>query len=133
MVSAIQIKKDNPYGSDLSYDGNDINPALTLTDDSSVVLEALAFRLQSDQGSLWYDSSYGFNINRLVKSPIVLSGEGIQKVKNRIETECKKDPRVQKAIVQVSEFNAKSKELIIQVSITLTNGVQDSLVFSLLT
>lgn len=118
------------YGTDITFDGSDISPSLNLTKDSSVVLEALAFRLQSDEGSLWYDPTYGFNINDLFKSPIIMDG-GIGNIKVKIENQCYLDSRVQRAQVLITDFSLKTRSMKITIDITLKSGEQNSLVFDI--
>jgi phage baseplate assembly protein W len=120
------------YGSDITFTGEDITPALTLTSDSSVVLEALSFRLQSNPGSLWYDPDYGYNINNLLKAPINING-GINAIISRIENECYKDSRVFSAKCTISNFSLKNNTMKIAIEVTLVNGEQNVLVFDLTT
>jgi hypothetical protein len=119
------------YGTDITFDGSDITPGLLVTVDSSVVLEALAMRLQSDEGSLWYDPNYGYNINNLFKSPILMSNGGVSKITTRIENECLKDTRVKKAVVSITDFSLQTKTMKITIEIGLVNGEQNSLVFDI--
>jgi len=119
------------YGSDITFTGLDITPQLIMTTDSSVVIEAIALRLQSDPGSLWYDHTYGYNVNSLFKNPMIMENNS-SKIQSRIVTECKKDPRVRNAVVTVSEFDYKNKSCVISVGIELTDGtIPETLVFSI--
>jgi hypothetical protein len=118
------------YGTDIAFNGEDINPSLSLTTDSSVVLEALSFRLQSDPGSLWYDPEYGYNINNLMKSPVNMNG-GIIAIVKRIENECYKDSRVFSASAEITNFSLKNSTMKITINITLNGGEQKVLVFDL--
>lgn len=118
------------YGTDITFDGADINPGLQLTTDASVVLEALSLRLQSDPGSLWYDPNYGYNINNLLKSPINMNG-GIGIIGSRIENECYKDTRVFSANVSITDFSLRNNTMKITIKVTLVNGEQNFLVFDL--
>jgi hypothetical protein len=120
------------YGSDITFDGSDITPALTITNDDNVVLEALTLRLQSDPGSLWYDPDYGFNINGMFKSPVNMANGSIDRISSRIENECLKDTRVSSATVSITDFSLQTKTMKISIEIGLVNGEQNSLVFSII-
>jgi hypothetical protein len=115
------------YGTDITFDGNDITPGLTITKDSSVVLEALSLRLQTNYGALWYDPEYGFNVMGLLKSPIHLTN-GLSTIKTRIENECYKDSRVDTVEVQ-TRGDVRNMTLIVKVK--LVNGETNDLVFDL--
>lgn len=120
------------YGTDITFDGLDILPSLTLTTDSSVVLEALAYRLSVDAGSLWYDTDFGYNINSLFKSPILMTDSGLSSIQTRITQECMKDQRVRKANVDFSNFSLQNQSLTISIQVQLVSGeIPETLVFNL--
>jgi hypothetical protein len=55
----------------------------------TVITEALARRLLTPAGSLWYDANYGYDVRELVSSTKTPEATAA-----RVEAECRKDERV---------------------------------------
>jgi hypothetical protein len=84
--------------------GSDIGGVLDVSADLREVsgrqclAEAIARRLTTPRGGLFYDLDYGYDLRRLVKAPLVRPA----KIEDDIETECLKDPRVLNVDASVS-------------------------------
>lgn len=112
------------YGTDISYNGDDILPSLELQNTNVIVLEAICRRLQTSKGRLFYDLDYGYNLNNLIKSPIL----NMKSEERNIEIECLKDERVNKAVATI---NQSGEEITVSIYLTLSDSEEFNLVFSL--
>lgn len=67
----------------------DLTPQMSTVSGLRAVAEAVARRLQTDRGALWYDLDYGTNITRFVNAAVPLSS-----IETMVENEAIKDERV---------------------------------------
>lgn len=74
-----------------------------------VLLEALARRLKTPRGGLFYDPGYGFDVRAFLNSRML--EENLYRLTTGVETECEKDPRVLRADVEVTIFDGNLIEL----------------------
>jgi phage baseplate assembly protein W len=100
------------YGLDL-FGISDLSPSLTVVKGRAGLLQALARRLTTPTGSLWYAPTYGFDVRRLLNAPIVNAASA----NARIRAECLKDDRVDEANVRVVRVGRS-----LHVGIQVTHG-----------
>lgn len=112
------------YGIDAKWADDDLTAGYELQTEEIIVLEALARRLQSKPGSLFYDDDYGYDISCLINLPY--SGN----ISSRIENECLKDERVKFAKCNVYEDKV-NESLTIVINITLMQNSTFNLIFDL--
>jgi hypothetical protein len=75
------------YGvDDLTADGREVSGRLCL-------IQAIARRLRTPRGALWYDPDYGYDVRRFLNAPPTAAGE----LANNVESEAEKDERVSQA------------------------------------
>jgi hypothetical protein len=74
-----------------------------------VLLEALARRLKTPRGGLFYDLSYGFDVRQFLNSRML--DDVLFRLVSGVETELEKDARVLRADVEVTRFESSSIEL----------------------
>ncbi len=95
-----------PYGTDGRTfldlgSGPDLDPLLLINADPRIVMaEALARRLTTIRGQLFYAPNDGWDLRQLVNA--ALSSGDLQSLQGTIQQECLKDPRVQIATVQLT-------------------------------
>jgi hypothetical protein len=89
----------------------DLSPDLRTVHGREALIEALARRLTTPRGGLWYDPSYGHDVRQYVNAPSL--------VESQVSAECLKDERVLDAEVTVLSVG---EELRISVEITDARG-----------
>jgi phage baseplate assembly protein W len=93
----------------------DLSPDLRTVHGREALIEALARRLTTPRGGLWYDPSYGHDVRQYVNAPSPQPGL----VESQVSAECLKDERVLDAEVTVLSVG---EELRISVEITDARG-----------
>jgi len=83
------------YGSDFAG-FEDLTPRLLVLEGASAevlsVIQALARRLSTPRGGLWYDPNYGYDIRAFIADTVEAST-----AENIVESECRKEERVKSA------------------------------------
>jgi phage baseplate assembly protein W len=85
------------FGSDFSA-VDDLDPRLVTVDGVETVQQAIARRLSTPSGGLWYDENYGLD----VKTFLLDTGLPIALAEARITAECLKEERVSSCITTVT-------------------------------
>lgn len=80
--------------------------------------EAIARRLVTPRGRLWYDPEYGYDVRRWLNS--AADSAVRYEIARRVEEQCEMDPRVASAEATV-EYSAEARELTIRVKLTLAD------------
>ena len=83
--------------------------------------EAIARRLQTPRGGLFYDPSYGLDIRAYLSSGMTQAV--INEIASRAARECRKDARVLAAAVLVTPVGTRRLEL--KIELTTTSGTFD--------
>lgn len=89
------------YGIDL-VGVDDLDPSLEVVDGPVAVAYAVARRLLTPPGGLFYDLDYGYDLRRLLNAPMRSASE----VSYRVRTEALKDERVLEATASVVRAGA---------------------------
>lgn len=106
----------NPdLGSDFACT-TDLDANLSTVEGRRCLAEALARRLQTPRGMLWYDKHYGFDITAFVGSSVP---EGV--IKHGIRKECLKDERVLDASVELNTVETDGR-IALAPEITVTDS-----------
>lgn len=78
----------------------DFTPQMSTVSGLRAVAEAVARRLQTDRGALWYDLDYGTNITRFVNAAVPLSS-----IETMVENEAIKDERVNDCTCEATQID----------------------------
>ena len=79
---------------------DDIDPGLSLVyDERTLLLQAIARRLITPRGSLFYNTDYGFDLRGYLNAS--LTARQVAALEGEIQAECEKDERVSSADVTV--------------------------------
>lgn len=113
------------YGTDWDC-VTDINPYGTTVSGPECVAQAIARRLQTPEGGLLDDPSYGYDLRALINTS--LSDAEVLSVRTAVEAQCLQDERVDSAEVEVS---LTDEVLTITVYPTLVGGETFELTFQL--
>ena len=106
------------FGTDLScYPG--LDPLGTLVSGNTAVLQALARRLTTPRGGLFYDPNYGTDVRGFLNE--AMTNESIARWKTAIERECRQDPRVTSIVVDMNP-NVPANTLTIHITGTTADG-----------
>jgi phage baseplate assembly protein W len=116
----------DPLGSDVSC-FPDLEGTGSLISGKLVLAQALARRLTTARGSLFYDKNYGTDLRMYLNEG--LTNEAIWRVKASVESECLKDERVARASADVS-FSLETETLHVLIEID-TNGGPFALTLSI--
>ena len=84
-------------GSDFSG-VNDITPTLAVVSGRRCLIEAIARRLITPRGALWYDPDYGEDLRRFLSATVVNAGA----IAAAVAAEAEKDERVEQASASVT-------------------------------
>jgi phage baseplate assembly protein W len=95
----------------------DLDAAETLVSGRTALAQAIARRLTTGRGSLFYDGNYGTDLRSYLSEGFTSDGPG--RVRAAIEAECRKDERVSGVTADVT-FNSAAQSL--KVSISLDTG-----------
>lgn len=99
---------------------DDMEPSLQVVGGRDGLLEALARRLSTRSGGLWYDRTYGYDLRRFIGSTV---SERV--IARAVETECLKDERVQNvraAATRTKTGGHSAEALTIEVLVTDDRG-----------
>lgn len=105
------------YGSDLSC-VSDLDSGMGLFTGPKIVAEAVARRLTTPRGGLFYDPNYGTDLRRWLNAAI--DEKDIPDIRAEIETEAELDERVATADVSV-EFDRSSASIKAKIELTLVD------------
>jgi phage baseplate assembly protein W len=95
------------FGVDLSC-VSDIEPSFDLVRGRTALAQALARRLGTPRGGLFYDPTYGYDLRAHLNAAI--GPLDTFAIGAAVETECERDERVQRTTATVS-FNAQTERL----------------------
>jgi phage baseplate assembly protein W len=106
------------FGTDIScYPG--LDPQGTLVSGNAAVLQAIARRLTTPRGGLFYDPNYGTDVRGFLNEAI--TNESIARWKTAIERECRQDQRVASVVVDMKP-NAAAQSLTVHITCTTADG-----------
>lgn len=114
------------FGSDVST-FPDLDPTFSLMTTQRVIAEAVARRLLTPQGGLFYDPSAGVDVRGLLNAGFTQSG--VYALRARIAAEAEADERVASAEVRL-DFNQAAQTLAIRVRLVPHDGGPFFLVLS---
>jgi phage baseplate assembly protein W len=97
----------------------DLDPTFAVRTDRSVLVEALARRLQTPRGTLFYDEEYGYDVRELLNA--ALDEDAALRAQADIAAECEKDERVLSATPAFT-FGPKTGDLLVSVSAVDAEG-----------
>lgn len=106
------------FGTDISC-YPDLDPLGTLVSGNTALAQAIARRLITPRGGLFYDTNYGTDLRLYLNEG--MTNEAQSRIKAAIEAECSKDERVSSVTADVT-FNAPAKSLAISISLVGGNG-----------
>lgn len=109
------------FGTDISA-VDDLDRDFTLVSGETTLAQALARRLQTPRGGLFYDPDYGYDVRELLLES--LTAARISQAQAAISAECVKDERVVTATAAIT-FNAAEESLTIEVEIETADGTFD--------
>jgi hypothetical protein len=104
------------YGTDISAIPD---LSFNLKTGSAVVVEALARRLTTQRGSLFYALDYGIDVRDLQLAKI--DSQILFQWKTNIEHECRRDDRVDDVIAHLT-FDASTGILVLEIEVALLDG-----------
>lgn len=112
---APQPPSADPLGIDLAWDANlqDVDFSRLLGGRANLAA-AIARRLITPRGALWYDPTYGFDLREYLKES--LTPETIYEIETLTAQECEKDPRVLEAQAEVQEVARGVVRVAVQVA-----------------
>lgn len=113
------------YGTDV-YCVQDLDPYFSLVSGAEGVAQALARRLQTPQGGLLTDPSYGYDLRALVNAS--LAAADLLAAQSAIEYQCLLDQRVDSVEVQITVV---AEVAIVTVDPILVDGETFTLTFEL--
>jgi phage baseplate assembly protein W len=106
------------YGTDIAC-YPDLDGFGSLATGRTAVAQALARRLTTPRGSLFYDTNYGTDLRLYLSESF--TQEAQSRVKAAVEAECSKDDRVSSCTANVT-FNAVARTLKLSITIDLGDG-----------
>lgn len=106
------------YGSDIST-FPDLDPSFGLLTGPRVVAEAVARRLMTPRGGLFYDPQYGFDLRALLND--ATPDARLAAIASQVEDEALKDERVQ-AVQAFVTRNGQAGTLVVRIVLTLASG-----------
>lgn len=98
---------------------SDLNPALVLVGGLANLGQALAHRLETPRGSLFYAPNYGTDVRAYLNAainPVILA-----RLRSEVQGECLKDERVQTCSCTVT-FNSALGVLNLQINVVTASG-----------
>jgi hypothetical protein len=106
------------FGTDFDFLSG-LNPAFALVTGYYNLGQALAHRLQTPRGGLFYDLDYGTDIRGYVN--MAITGQVASQLVGDIQSECLKDERVQ-TVTAAQSMNAATSTLTITITGTTSDG-----------
>jgi phage baseplate assembly protein W len=97
----------------------DLDPLGTLVSGKTALAQAIARRLTTPRGGLFYDTNYGTDLRLYLNEG--MTSEAQSRIKAAIESECRKDERVASATADVT-FNAAAQSLAVSISLSIASG-----------
>jgi hypothetical protein len=116
------------YGVDIDC-LNGVGFVLGLASGLKNLANALARRLITPRGGLFYDPDYGFDIRAYLNIALTRSKQG--ELVSGIEDECRKDARVQNVLAQVTAVGFPATNLGIALRVTPGSGPTFPLILSI--
>ena len=80
---------------------------------------ALARRLTTPKGSLWYATGYGFDLNDYINADV--TSDTLNKIRQGVVEQCKQDERVDSVNCQVT-WSPSTKTIVVAISCTSSKG-----------
>ena len=100
---------------------DDLDPAFTVTSGTLALSQAIARRLITPRGALFYDEDYGLDLRAYLNAGIS-QGSGFEfRLAAQIEAECLKDERVETIDAQVS-FDVANEKLVAKLKGVASTG-----------
>jgi hypothetical protein len=106
------------FGSDLSA-LPDVDPTFTVATGSSVLAEAIARRLQTPRGALFYAPGYGLDVREALNE--AWEPRALERWRAAIERECEADERVERATASLG-FDPPRQTLRLSIRIDSAQG-----------
>lgn len=106
------------FGTDINF-LTGLDPRLGLVSGTANLGQALAHRLTTPRGSLFYDPDYGTDIRAYLNDTI--TADKLAQVRADVQAELIKDERVLACIAEVS-FDFTSRQLAVSVAVQTANG-----------
>lgn len=106
------------FGTDISC-YPDLDPLGTLVSGNTALAQAIARRLTTPRGGLFYDTNYGTDLRLYLNEG--MTNETQSRIKAAIESECRKDERVSSASAEVT-FNFATQTLSVSISLVTASG-----------
>lgn len=106
------------FGTDLSF-FPDLDPGFGVVSGADCLGQALARRLETPRGGLWYDADYGTDIRDRLNDAATQAGW--HALQSDIEGECEKDERVRHASATVT-LDTASSTLTVSISCDTADG-----------
>lgn len=98
---------------------DDLTPDMSTVTGSNAIKQAIARRIITPRGGLWYSSGYGFDVRRLLNA--AMSNASVWKIKNAIYAQAIAEERVKRATVQV-EWHSRTSSLRVFLSLVTDLG-----------
>lgn len=100
-------------------EGLDLDPGFGLVSGRRALAQAILARLDTPQGTLWYDPDYGRDLKRWLNESFAPSD--VFRVQSEIEAECLKDERVRDVAATVT-FEPQAERLRVVLALTDADG-----------
>lgn len=100
-------------------DGLDLDPLFALVEGRAALAQAIALRLDTPHGGLWYDLDYGCDLKRWLNA--TLDASELFRLRSAVEAECMKDERVLACDARVT-FDAQAGRLRVSLALTDDDG-----------
>jgi len=97
----------------------DLSPLGTLVTGNTGVAQALARRLTTPRGGLFYDTNYGTDLRLYLNEG--MTQEAQSRIKAAVESECRKDERVSSCTADVT-FNLAAQTLAVSIAFSTGAG-----------
>lgn len=107
------------FGTDINGT-SDLDPACGTVSGTAALGQALARRLETPRGALWYDADYGTDVRGRLNDAL-RGGSALHALQADIEAECEKDKRVRRASATLI-FTASSSALSVTIRCELASG-----------
>lgn len=107
-------------GTDISC-VDDLDPAFTVTSGTLALSQAIARRLITPRGSLFYDEDYGLDLRAYLNAGISQGSGFAFRLAAQIEAECLKDERVETIDAEVA-FDIANEKLVAKLKGVASTG-----------
>lgn len=109
-------------GADISTSASDLEALGTIVDGNTALAQALARRLTTPRGGLFYDLDYGTDLRAYVNDG--LTPGQVSEIRSAIQRECLKDDRVFDVDCDTS-FNSAAQTLSVSIRVVGADGPFD--------